>query len=228
MTPLVREMVAMDADTAMSFTWFDIGTLPRFEFAWSELPGSRLPFDRCAIVGRDSRGDKFLVLAEHAEESVILLAALAFTASHYTRTPNFALYMEPHGCKIASVEGEEDVTKERAAPIVGILAEFLRAANPVGYRATEKRNSPTNMRRAEKGKPPLIYDWHTVTIEPAKPKCDHLGGTHARPRQHERRGHWRRCASGKLVWVRHCIVGDPARGAVFKDYVLGVEKGGKQ
>ena len=114
-----------------------------------------------------------------------------------------------------------EMTKARAAPIVGVLAEFLKGANPTGYRATEKANSITNKRRAAKGKAPLIYDWHTVVIEPGRPGGECLGGTHASPRQHERRGHWRTCANGKRVWVRHCTVGDASLGTVFKDYKVG-------
>jgi hypothetical protein len=84
-----------------------------------------------------------------------------------------------------------------------------------------KASSITNKRRAAKGKAPLIYDWHTVVIEPVKPSGECLGGTHASPRQHERRGHWRTCANGKRVWVRHCTVGDASRGTIFKDYKVG-------
>jgi hypothetical protein len=223
MTPLVKELASLDEDVAISCTWFDMGTLRRFEFRWSEIPGSRLPFDRCAIVGRDGRGDKFLVVAEQVEDSTILLASWALKPSTFTRTPLFAVLMSEGegGCRIANVDGEDEITKDHAAPIVGILAEFLKSANPAGYRAASNPRSITNKRRAKNGKPPLIYDWHTVTIESAKPKGEDHGGTHASPRQHERRGHWRTLASGIKVWVRHCTVGDASRGAVFKDYKTG-------
>ncbi len=42
---------------------------------------------------------------------------------------------------------------------------------------------------------------------------------HASPREHDRRGHWRACKSGKRVWVRHCRVGDPNLGRVDHTYV---------
>lgn len=48
----------------------------------------------------------------------------------------------------------------------------------------------------------------------------HLGGTHASPRWHIRRGHWRTLANGRRVFVRECEVGDQSRGAVMKDYRL--------
>jgi len=50
------------------------------------------------------------------------------------------------------------------------------------------------------------------------------GGTHAPPRWHIRRGHWRTLSNGQRVFVRECEVGEIARGAVIKDYrVIGSE-----
>ncbi|MDO4705733.1 MAG: hypothetical protein Q4A98_05945 [Comamonadaceae bacterium] len=73
-----------------------------------------------------------------------------------------------------------------------------------------------------KGKPPLRYSWHTVTLEASAPKTPHQGGTHASPRAHDRRGHWRNLPSGKQVWVKACRVGNATLGSVFKDYRAGI------
>jgi hypothetical protein len=43
-------------------------------------------------------------------------------------------------------------------------------------------------------------------------------GSHASPRWHIRRGHWRQLADGRRVFVRECQVGDVSRGGVVKDY----------
>lgn len=43
-------------------------------------------------------------------------------------------------------------------------------------------------------------------------------GSHAPPRWHIRRGHWRQLTDGRRVFVRECEVGDIARGGVIKDY----------
>jgi len=50
------------------------------------------------------------------------------------------------------------------------------------------------------------------------------GGTHASPRWHIRRGHWRTLGDGRRVFVRECEVGDQSRGAVLKDYRMGIEE----
>jgi len=43
-------------------------------------------------------------------------------------------------------------------------------------------------------------------------------GTHASPRWHIRRGHWRQLADGRRVFVRECEVRDASRGGVVNDY----------
>ncbi|WP_373504654.1 hypothetical protein [Aestuariivirga sp.] len=62
--------------------------------------------------------------------------------------------------------------------------------------------------------------WHTVSIDPSKltVRGPGQGGTHASPRWHIRRGHWRNLAGGRRVFVRECEVGDMSRGGVVKDY----------
>jgi hypothetical protein len=51
-------------------------------------------------------------------------------------------------------------------------------------------------------------------------KPEPLGGTHASPREHDRRGHLRRLPGEKTTWVRSCKVGKPDAGRVMKDYIL--------
>jgi hypothetical protein len=62
--------------------------------------------------------------------------------------------------------------------------------------------------------------WHTVSIDPSKltMRGSHQGGSHASPRWHIRRGHWRNLSDGRRVFVREAQVGDMARGGVVKDY----------
>jgi hypothetical protein len=50
------------------------------------------------------------------------------------------------------------------------------------------------------------------------------GGTHASPRWHIRRGHWRTLPGGKRTFVREAKVGDPAKGGVVKDYVVAARR----
>jgi hypothetical protein len=64
------------------------------------------------------------------------------------------------------------------------------------------------------------WNYRVVAIDPIRIRATAVakGGTHASPRWHIRRGHWRTLADGRRVLVRECEVGEVARGGVVKDY----------
>lgn len=220
MTPLIKSLVSL-TEEASDYVWFDMDYLPRYSINWKNINSVNMPFEKTAICGRDRFGDRFMVLVDQIDDTMMLVAAWALLKTHFTKTPLFAAVIDPEagGVHIAQVDGENEITNETAAPIMGIIAEFIQRANPTGYKATVK-NSHINRTRAKKGKSPLHYTWKTVTIEPPKQKNECLVGTHASPRKHQRRGHWRNHPNGKRVWVRDCWVGDASKGIVFKDYEI--------
>lgn len=63
-----------------------------------------------------------------------------------------------------------------------------------------------------------VFEHKTLYIEDVKSSRVDRGGTSSPKRQHHRRGHIRRLSNGNQVWVRPCLVGDPALGFVSKDY----------
>jgi hypothetical protein len=72
------------------------------------------------------------------------------------------------------------------------------------------------MRRAL-GKTPL-FTYKVLTIGKKKRKSQHLGGTHASPRSHLRRGYYRTSQNGVRHWVQPCMVKGDTDGFVHKDY----------
>jgi hypothetical protein len=92
-------------------------------------------------------------------------------------------------------------------------------SNAVVARASA--NAVTNAKRIRKGKRPF-FEWTTVEIKPRSVVSEPLGGTHASPKPHMRRGHVRRLKSGKVVTIKSIIVNKhkmPEEGFVFHDYV---------
>jgi hypothetical protein len=69
------------------------------------------------------------------------------------------------------------------------------------------------------------WTYRIVDIDPQRIKAAirQTTGTHASPRWHIRRGHWRTLPGGGKTFVRECEVGDPARGGVVKDYRVQME-----
>lgn len=71
--------------------------------------------------------------------------------------------------------------------------------------------------RAKRGKSPLFSFW-TLQLTGKDEEGHNLGGTHASPRVHLRRGHPRQYAVGKWTWVQPHAVGNRSAGIVHKDY----------
>ena len=62
------------------------------------------------------------------------------------------------------------------------------------------------------------YRVATIDLVKVRTVSKSAHGTHAAPRWHVRRGHWRNLHDGRRVFVRECEVGDQTRGGVIKDY----------
>lgn len=231
MTPIIKEFVAI-TDKPDQMMWFDIGHAPdaTFDFMVDGEHLTHLPFQRMAVCGLDADGHKFMLYLIAGTGSVSVAGCVLWTNAKFEPIHPFAYVDTPDGVRLLPPtegmkmpirgSGERKMKKDdcmSAMAIVGYMLDSLDAGG-TGYQPTAKANSPTNKRRIASGKPALIYDWRTVVIEPKAVKNDQLGGTHASPRQHERRGHWRVTASGRKVWVRNCKVGNAANGTVFHDY----------
>ena len=226
MTPLIREWVKLYAesggDPADGF-WFDIsGALHQADVPALELTleHARPPFQSCYFVcsgKKDHRQHEVLVTVDGDDpEDGIQVSAGVKVGSGNPNTLGYFTYAVQDG-KIVLLSN--DMPSEQNVQMVmrmlalwyGALAQGGEAYQPV------VKEGLTSKRLQVKGKAPL-FSWHTVKIEPPKPKQEHRGGTHATPRLHDRRGHLRRLANGKTCWVRACKVGDASKGVVFKDY----------
>ena len=236
MTPLIRDAVKMVAAIegranpgfkVTDVAWFDASNaIKNYPNANpTQLLLNPPPFNKfiiCAKAVTQQTSSFMLLVIDDGELAIVSGWALGQTK--YEHLKQFT-YVRKDG-KLYNPEFENekvlDVTEASAAHkkhMSGLLAMFyagLQEGSAVGYKASVK-NTYTNQRLRKKGKP-LQYDWTTVTIEPPKPKGESQGGTHASPRLHDRRGHWRNTRSGKRVWVKQCKVGDPSRGSVFHDY----------
>ena len=80
----------------------------------------------------------------------------------------------------------------------------------------------TNRKRISKGKKPLV-EFKMAVIEGKKTMLSSTPhGTHASPRLHWRRGHWRTMSkSGKKTWIAPMEVGDESNGRIIKTYAIG-------
>lgn len=216
MTPLIQQAVrlAPDPETAL---WFDVNQLqPTQDTRVPIEVMMRLPFRRTGVAGIDTKGRKFSMWLTAGDNSVTVAGCTMDAPARYFEP--FAYIQTDEGLRYYN--NNMEVSRESILPAfrmaVSIILKLTKASS--GYRPTAQ---PTfiNRKRKAKGKQPLTFDWTTVEIGPLKSKTEPKGGTHASPRLHDRRGHWRTYkATGKRGWVRDCKVGDSSLGVVFHDY----------
>ena len=211
MTPLIAEMVRMTPDPE-SGHWFDLGEVPdSIEFILDPEVMVHLPYDVVFIVARALEA-RMVVKAMFNDDSV-RVSGCVFINDSTTQVGPF-MYAEKDGGIGVYPEGAAGHPSTMAAmAIIQTLLTRLEAQQ-TAYKPTI-RETFTNRRKIAQGKKPS-YDWRTVTVLPRE-RSDDLGGTHASPRAHDRRGHWRTLKT-KKVWVKPCKVGDPSAGQVFHDY----------
>ena len=225
MTPLITEMVQLSPNPEQA-TWFDLGRMARTEGGAVKADViMRLPFDKTSFVGTDKDGQKFALWLIGGDGIVAVGGVSKISYAGKGAHGAFGEYFEPFSYMqtpegIRYYKGESQIDDADVKHVFRMVCACLikLADCTEAHQPTVKANSLTNKRRAAKGKPPLIYDWHTVKLEPNGPAAEPQGGTHATPRRHQCRGHWRNCPSGKRVWVKDCWKGDASKGTVFKDY----------
>jgi hypothetical protein len=117
---------------------------------------------------------------------------------------------------LEDVEMAEQCGQAAAAIVWRGLAILSQAADVRERRVPSTRRKPF-ARAGVQG-----WVWRQVAIDPARLRAatPPQGGSHASPRWHIRRGHWRQLADGRRVFVRQCEVGDPTRGGIVKDYAV--------
>ena len=178
----------------------------------------RLPFNACwfefqitqprsafvcvlAVQKADAPGATWIIFRKMTGEWSLLGAAR-------TGDGNLACYTAP---EFGSAWVQEIVNAAR------VYITAMRCSNVA--QAENKPSAALQSSRAKKGKPPLFSYW-TLTLKNERSEDSSLGGTHAPPRLHLRRGHPRQYAAGKWTWVQPCVVGNKDLGMVHKDYRL--------
>lgn len=141
-------------------------------------------------------------------------------AAKWTDVHSYAVFSERG---IADVESNSKFDNaEEANRHAGVLASLVWRAAGLLATAAETRDVPFPRTRRPKLARAGVCGWtfRTVDIDLARVRAatPQTNGSHASPRWHIRRGHWRILADGRRIFVRSCEVGDATRGGVIKDY----------
>lgn len=114
---------------------------------------------------------------------------------------------------------KQTVSFSEIAELAGLFLSVLNCSN------IEYIDNPApenlNRKRIAAGKVPLFsYKTLHVKTDAREVNRNPMGGTHASPRVHLRRGHVRRLSETRNTWVSACVVGNRERGMVHKEYAV--------
>jgi hypothetical protein len=227
-TQLIRKVMRSTVEVGLDpteMTWFDISanTFHAEHVGTDPLMTHRPPFEKCVVLWRGATENHklyeitMLVAGTDPEEGIVIDMSKGVPGRMQTFPPIVYL-IDGDLLRYGAVDEDAEIDEGVAKLMLALVAKWYEALDRkcAAYQPV-LRDTFTNRRKLAEGKLPT-YDWRTVRIEPVKPRSEHQGGTHASPRQHDRRGHLRRLKSGKTCWVKACKVGDPTKGAVFHDY----------
>lgn len=230
-----------DLSEASTFLHGRVLRLP-YEYMTLEFSDSKL-----GLLLRDISPDMLVTFARDAKDNEEKVNALQLLASHKNGFVGvyFVAFNEEHpkilnmfarvdknsfidgnwGASYDTIEDEgisADTFRQNTYAYAQWLYKLLDVLGALCTTHTEEviqQASPKNNRRILDGKLPI---WEVKTLVLKTPVTrtvsEYQGGTHASPRQHIRRGHYRHYKSGKIAWVRDCIVGSLEKGFVHKDY----------
>jgi len=228
MTPLIQwasKVSSADGKHDMTeFHWFDASNVMADYFANPKevdlhtVLAQPMPFKKTMICAQVDQKKVIIRVDEERDSAFCMVVGLGMEGTKVSRFGSFAITKKngvANFTKLEETTSTRDI--EHLSLVIAKLLDRL-SKNTTQVYQPYVRNTFINQKRIKKGKPPS-FEWRTVTIEPKVVVSMSHGGTHASPRLHDRRGHWRTMKkSGKRVWVRDCKVGDPSKGVVFHDY----------
>jgi hypothetical protein len=182
----------------------------------------RLPYQDCILMVNGGHGTQMLYCVSEDARGIAGGASIYFDGKYWGSSQICVL---EDGQSLAlfpkDLCGGEviDVGEPENNWVVGPLIRFLDVLSaPSTKLAVSEVSTSVNAKRQRKGKFPLV-EYKTVVIDKRVDAqlSSQCGGTHASPRLHLRRGHWRSLPN-RAVWIKPAVVGDKRLGLVLKDY----------
>lgn len=235
-----EKLVGLIVDTLINFPVISISLPEGCDKEFSDEAGFNsqgdhlaLPFKRLSILNT-ADNETNLVLLVRVTDIHVLTCSFYKSKRENSWTISIPVIVEEAGDFTLRGSYNEGFGKfnptwvEALLSSVGYQLAFINSTKRLLAREFYKKEVDLSAHEICKRKAPP-WEYHEVELSTLPgyiyvPK----GGTHASPRWHMRRGHWRNCKSGKRVWVEQMEVGDKSKGIIVKDYVvtnhLGVSK----
>lgn len=168
----------------------------------------------------------FYMLSEYQDKIQISLVMTDNHMKYVTHNTYIKLDVEK-GISVDIPQNQPPIEAEHVNDLIKIFIvtvhRMTMSTNDFYISVPTQKEIKSNYKRIRKNKRPTV-EFKIATITGKKTHTDPSSphGTHASPRQHWRRGHWRTLsASGKKVWIAPMQVGDEANGKIIKTYAIG-------
>jgi len=122
----------------------------------------------------------------------------------------------------AHIESGNDPVQMLSYDTEGELQSVISMCCALNCQNVELQNAQIAKRKAtEKKSPKMYFEYKSLVLKPFEPKSvsESKGGTHAKPREHLRRGHFRRLRNGERMWFNDKTI-NLGVGKVEKDYYI--------
>lgn len=228
-TPFVKSLMRNTIEAGLDpaeMHWFDLSkAAPDGSIQTQKLLSEyRPPFQKCMVVWQGETKNHqlyealMLVVGDDPKDGIVVSIWKGPVGQRVRKVPTIIYTVNEGKVMYGDADEKDPITQEEVHATLGFVCAWYESlsAGCEAYLA-EAKPTFTNKRKIAQGKMPT-YEWRTVVIEPAKPRSESKGGTHASPRLHDRRGHLRKLKNGKKVWVKACKVGKASLGTVFHDY----------
>jgi hypothetical protein len=215
---------------------FDMGKMENLEGFCEVKSLVRLPYPTCWFEGSyrgqlDHYRRGFLCFEDVLNNKKVLASC------HLVRPLNHARKWIITACSIYYNEPQDKYRLEIRGPESGsergkyesewhlCLRVFLSVLNCSNIIRREHLPPRAMRRHPGTGHPP--FSWWTLHVNLPKENIEKesMGGCHASPRVHLRRGHIRQYEAGKWCWVRDSVVGAKKSGLIHKEYGISFRTG---
>lgn len=181
----------------------------------SDYQDGTVNFIYCYFLSQKEDGIDIDILFSKPNKSMVLIQ----TAKVFHNGTELEFYIEEN-----PYADDNEMLERNTALKSTIVALYMMtlSKNSFYMSVPTPEEAATNRKRISKGKKPLI-EFKTAIIEGKKTLMSSTPhGTHASPRLHWRRGHWRTMSkSGKKTWIAPMEVGDEENGRIIKTYAIG-------
>lgn len=206
---LVKNMEDRPCDEEVSLPFSDI--YMEYTGGTSVLPADveRVGMFYC---GSNSDGNPSIFMVVHYRDGTVVCPAVGTV---HCKKPVFA-------CSSRVPDDRKDFVIDQATAYAVFTGQVMWCLTHGGVRtytpSAVRRQKRMAHRKRTKANKVLEYKVLKLDLSNPPPEASDCGGTHASPRLHLRRGHWRKYKSGIERWIKPTWVGDKDLGVIHKDY----------